>query len=98
MVTYEVVLEVEAAIAGPLERYLRRMHIPEILATGCFREITFERASATQVRTRYVAANQVDLDRYLKEHAEHFRTDFRQHFPTGVSLSRQIWTRLEDWP
>lgn len=97
MVTYEVVLEIEAAIADPLERYMRRRHIPEIFATGCFREVSFERASATRVRTRYVAADQADLDRYLKDHAERFRTDFQQHFPEGVNPSRQVWSRLQTW-
>ena len=97
MVTYEVVLEVEAPLAAALEDYMRRRHIPEILATGCFRRIAFERAGPTRFRTRYEAESQADLDRYLAEHTPRLRADFLAHFPTGVRVSREVWAEVERW-
>lgn len=97
MVYYEVVQEPEAGLAEPLERYMRAKHIPEILATGCFREIAFQRDADGRFRSRYGAATQADLDRYLAEHTAAFRADFLAHFPQGVTLERRIWTDVEVW-
>jgi hypothetical protein len=58
---------------------------PDIVATGCFRRIRFERASSSRFRTRYEAGTEADLERYLHEHAPRLRTDFQAHFPAGSS-------------
>lgn len=97
MIVYEVLVEVDAAQARALERYMRETHIPQILATGCFRRITFERAAPTRFRTRYEAATPADVDRYLAEHTAAFRADFAAHFPSGVAATREVWETLETW-
>jgi hypothetical protein len=43
-VLYEVALEVQPAIASALEAYMRDKHLPEIMATGCFKRIVFQHA------------------------------------------------------
>lgn len=97
MFTYEVQVEVPADTAEAFEAYMRRKHIPEILATGCFTDITFERASGTRFRTRYRALRKQDLDRYLLDHAPGFRTDFLEHFPEGLSVQRELWEALQEF-
>lgn len=97
-VRYEVTLEVDPSGAELVERYMRQIHIPEILATGCFRQIRFERASPHRFRTCYEAASAADVDRYLSQHAEHFRTDFRANVGELARPSREIWTELQHWP
>lgn len=94
---YEVTLEVEAALADAVERYMRGQHIPDIWATGCFRTIRFERAGPTTFRTSYEAAVSADLERYLQNHAAAFRADFATHFPTGVVVSRSVWSGVGSW-
>ena len=95
MVAYEVAVEVRADLAGAFERYMREQHIPEILVTGCFARIHFERGAPTRFRSRYEAASQAELDRYLAEHTARFRQDFMAHFPEGCTLSREVWESLE---
>lgn len=96
MFTYEVQVEAPAGVGEAFEAYMRRKHIPEIFATGCFVDITFEAASATRFRTRYRARHREDLDRYLLDHAAAFRRDFLQHFPEGLKVVRELWeTRQE---
>jgi hypothetical protein len=97
VIRYEVVLIAQARIAGALEEWMRQVHIPAILATGCFTRIQFDR-SPTRLRTVYHAASRADFERYLEDHAEHFRADFRQHFPEGVEVARDVWETVEEWP
>jgi hypothetical protein len=97
MLIYEVTLEAESAIAAAVEAHMREEHIPEILATGCFHRIRFDRASPTRFRTSYDAATEADLERYLRQHSSRLRAVFQTHFSTGVTISRETWTALESW-
>ncbi|MGB7212153.1 MAG: DUF4286 family protein [Gemmatimonadales bacterium] len=97
MIRYEVVLDVEPQLAPGLEDYMRGKHIPEILATGCFLDIRFERSGERRFRTSYHAATAADLDRYLSQHTGGFRASLIQYFPKGVTAVRETWTELESW-
>lgn len=97
MIRYEVTLDVEPRLAPGLEDYMRNKHIPEILATGCFQEIRFEKAGEGRYRTSYRAATAADLDRYLTRHTAAFRASFISYFPAGVTAIRETWTELESW-
>ncbi|HEU5170347.1 MAG TPA: DUF4286 family protein [Gemmatimonadales bacterium] len=97
-VVYEVALDADPDRVAALERYMIEQHIPEVFATGCFRTIRFERAGAMRFRTRYEAASQADLDRYLAHHTARLRAGFSAHFPEGVRLSREVWMSVADWP
>jgi hypothetical protein len=97
MILYEVTLQVEPALAPSVEEHMRQAHIPAIFATGCFRRIRFDRASAGRFRTSYQADAQADLDRYLQEHAPRFRAEFQAQFPSGVTLTRETWLQRDSW-
>ena len=98
MVSYEVTLEVEPGRLAALEAYMRKKHVPEILATKCFRHIRLDRDSGNRLRTSYQAVSPEALRDYLDHHASHFRADFQAHFPVGVTVSREIWEELKAWP
>jgi Domain of unknown function (DUF4286) len=97
MILYEVTLQVDPARARAVEDHMRREHIPEILASGCFNRIRFDRASPGRFRASYEARTESDLERYLHEHAPRFRADFQARFPSGVTVTRETWTPLESW-
>jgi hypothetical protein len=97
MINYEVTLQVEPRLAAAVEEHMRQRHSPEIFATGCFGRIRFSLASPTRFRTTYQADAQADLDRYVREHAPHFRAEFQANFPDGVVLTREIWVQREVW-
>lgn len=94
MITYEVTAIVDAALAPHYEEYMISRHLADVLASGCFVEAVLERAAAGKYRARYRAENEQDLERYLREHTAAKRADFAKHFPTGVALSREVWTEL----
>ncbi|ETW02984.1 hypothetical protein H310_05424 [Aphanomyces invadans] len=94
-VVYEVLVRCEETVADRLSAYMTGRHLPDILNTGCFASIEFEQSAAGVFRTRYKAATQADLDRYLAEHTAAMRDDFMAHFPTGVlGVERVNWTHL----
>lgn len=97
MIHYEVTVDVPEDQAVAFSAYMRRKHIPEILATGCFRAIHFQTEGPVRFRTCYQAATRADLDRYLDQHTAHFRADFLLHFPEGLQVSRQVWEDVEAW-
>lgn len=96
MVTYEVTTIVEPPLIEAYERYMRQVHIPDLLATGCFRGAALTRSAVGRYRVRY-EASEAGLERYLATHADRLRKDFTFHFPDGVSASREIWSAIETW-
>lgn len=97
MIRYEVRLAVDPALAESVEEYMVTRHIPAIMALGCFERAYFDRAEGGAFRTTYVATNRDAFDRYLQDHAEGLRADFQEHFPVGVTASRELWTQLREW-
>jgi hypothetical protein len=37
------------------------------------------------------------LDRYLTEHAPQLRADFAAHLGSTVTVSREVWSELQQW-
>jgi hypothetical protein len=96
MILYQVTLQVDAPFTDAVEHHMRSEHIPEIFATGCFRRIHLG-IPPGRLRTTYEAETPAQLDQYLQQHAPRFRADFQRHFAAGVTISREVWTRLESW-
>lgn len=95
MITYEVTATIpDAGTARRYEEYMTSRHLRDVLASGCFVQAVLERADVGKYRARYVAREQADVDRYLRDHTAALRRDFAEHFPTGVSLSRDVWQAL----
>jgi uncharacterized protein DUF4286 len=97
MVIYEVTTIVEQRLIEAYERYMRQIHIPDLLATGCFRGASLTRAATGRYRVRYEAPSEADLERYLAVHATRLREDFASHFPEGVTASREVWVPIQSW-
>lgn len=93
MLSYEVTIQLDdASLADALESYMRNGHVAAVVATGCFLDGRFEQSEPGVYRTRYGVASQEDLDRYVAEHAPRLRADFQQHFPSGLRVSRAVWS------
>lgn len=95
MLAYEVRVKVREDMVEAFAFYMRRKHLREILATGCFQAIRFERCGDDVFRTRYEAATAADLDRYLNHHAAHFRADFMAHISEGCTVTREVLETVE---
>ena len=92
MLIYEITARVESERREDYERYMKERHIPDVLSTGAFTGGQFERSVSNELfRTRFFCPTREILDRYLAEYAPALRTDFKNHFETGVELEREQW-------
>ncbi len=97
MITYEVTTIVDPLLIDAYERYMRQVHIPDLLATGCFHSAALTRSAMGRYRVRYEASTEADLERYLTTHATRLREEFASRFSTGVTASREVWTAIQSW-
>ena len=86
------------ALAYDYERFMIETHIPAVVRTGCFLHAQLHQGGEGQYRAAYLAASQAEVDRYLADFAPALREHMTARFPTGVTLSRRIWTELLQWP
>ena len=93
-IAYEVNAVVEEEICGAFENFMTGRHIPDLMATGCFREAHFERAAPGRYRTRYEAIDRSSLGRYFNEHAARLRAHVLEIFPEGITFEREEWETL----
>lgn len=97
-VLYEVTARVDDALAYDYERFMIETHIPDVVRTGCFLHARLDQGGEGQYRAAYLAASQADVDRYLADFAPALREHMTARFPTGVTLSRRVWTERMQWP
>jgi Domain of unknown function (DUF4286) len=97
MIIYEITTIVRADLVESYEKYMREIHIPDLLATGCFRGAKFTRSGEDRYRIQYEAHDQNALDEYLNKQAARIRADLLEHFSEGIELSRENWEVLQVW-
>lgn len=89
-IIYEITATVDESLTAQFERYMTERHIPDLLSTGNFTAAFFARNDDVY-RISYHADSRSRLEDYLATHAERLRTDFAEHFPAGVEVSRQTF-------
>lgn len=79
MYIYNVTIKVNWSIHEPWLIWMREIHIPEVMHTGCFTGYTFARlletddAEGPTYVTQYQAAQKEAYDTYITEHAPTLR-------------------------
>src|SRR5687768_16887824 len=96
-VTYEITATARAELCDDYERFMREIHIPDLLKTGAFYAASFSRSAPGRYRIRYEARSRAHLEAYLAQHAPQLRRHFTDTFPSGIELSREEWNVLESW-
>lgn len=91
MILYNVTINVESGIEDEWIRWMKEVHIPEVLETGCFSDHKFLKllnenpeAEGITYAVQYFAPGITSLNRYLEEfapvlqkkHAERYRNRF----------------------
>jgi 3-hydroxyisobutyrate dehydrogenase len=97
-VVYEVTARVDDALAYDYERFMIETHMPDVVRTGCFLHARLDQGGEGQYRAAYQATSQAEVDRYLADFAPRLREHMTARFPTGVTLSRRVWTERTQWP
>lgn len=97
MIHYTVFVKVPEGLSDEFEEYMRRKHIPEVMATAMFVSAEFARSDEGGFRTTYTAEDRTALDEYIENEADRLRTAFAEEFPHSVSVRREIWGSIETW-
>lgn len=97
MIIYEITATVRTDLIEKYEKYMREIHIPDLLETGFFSGAKFTRSAENRYRIQYEVKDQKDLERYLKTEANRLRAHFLENFSEGVELGRENWDVLEIW-
>lgn len=97
MIIYEITTTVSDELLETYEKYMREIHIPDLLATGYFGKAYFTRSGENRYRVQYHAHDQKALDDYLEKDAPRLREHFMSHFLKGIELSRENWEIVEEF-
>ncbi len=97
-VIYEETARVDLALAHEFAIFVRDVHIPDVVRTGCFMNARLDEGGEGQYRLVYHAALQAEVDRFLAYFAPTLRERLTARFPTGVTITRRVWTDRMRWP
>ena len=96
MILYNVTVNVQQEIEGQWLEWMRSIHIPKVLETGCFESSRFfkllleDQSGGTNYSIQYFATNMEQLERYLNTHAEQLRDEHQTKFEGKVVAFRTV--------
>jgi murein tripeptide amidase MpaA len=102
MILYNVTVSIDQAIEQQWAAYMREIHIPEVMQTGCFLESRFcrvhgEEEGGVTYATTYLAINQETYDDYLAKHAAKLRDEFNAKWAGNFAAFRTLLTVVEEF-
>lgn len=93
-VMYAVTVKIDPAIAEEWIGWMRAVHIPDVLATGCFQRCTIQAEPVTGDRAGYVleylAHSAQSLERYQQDHAPRLQQIHSARYAGRFEASRAI--------
>ena len=100
-VVYSVTLRVDASVAADWLAWMRDVHIPEVMATGCFEAFEMRR-SLEPVETgdpvyevRYLCQSIEQYRRYQETYAAELQAKHATRYSARVEASRRLFGSLE---
>lgn len=91
---YEVTVHIDAAVAAEWLDWMRTVHLPDILATGCFHRATVTTAGEAGGRTtfvlEYLAGSPALYERYQREFAPGLQASHTSRYAGRFEASRQV--------
>ncbi len=99
-VMYNVTVSLDPSIEQDWSEWMRSVHIPQVLASGCFLEARMsklnneENEGITYAMT-YIAFSQAHLDTYQKEHAPLLQKDHTERYQGKFAAFRTTLNIIE---
>lgn len=102
MVVYNVTVSVDKHKAEEWLNWMRTVHIPDMMATGHFRDskicrVHGEEDGGTTFATTYTAYSKEDLDEYQEKHAPILQADHAKKFGNHAHAFRTLLTVIEEF-
>jgi hypothetical protein len=85
MIIYNVTVNIENDVREEWIKWMKEVHIPNVMNTGLFLEykmarVMVEEESGTTYSIQYTAASMADLDLYLKDHAPRLKQEVAKKY------------------
>jgi Domain of unknown function (DUF4286) len=101
MILYNVTSNVDQAVAEAWLFFMQTIHVPEVMATGCFvrsqicRLLGDEDSDGITYAAQYYCVDLATLERYQEEFAPALRADLDRRFPNQYVSFRTVLEVLE---
>ena len=102
MIVYNVTVKIDGAAAGDWLSWMRREHIPEVIATGMFvgyrllRIMDDEEDDGLTYAVQYTSASQAQFDTYLRSYAADLQRKHKEKFGTHYVAIRTLMQVVEE--
>lgn len=100
---YQVRLRIDVDRADAWEQWMVDVHLPDVLATGCFerawicREPAEDSANRRAYQMIYIAPSRADFERYQADYAEALQADHSSRYAGSFDASRQLCDALHEF-
>lgn len=97
---YNVTINVDDDVREEWLHWMRTVHIPDVMATGCFTEwrlcrLLMEEEKGTTYAIQYTAASMEDFERYQKLYAPELQRQHTEKFKDKFVAFRTLLEQLD---
>lgn len=102
MIIYNVTVQVAEAVAAGWLQWMQQEHIPQVMATSCFKNyrilqlMDIDETDGPTYAVQYEAAAEKDYYRYIAEHAPALRRQTEERWGDKVFAFRTVMRRVDD--
>lgn len=102
MVVYNVTISIDATIAEDWLQWMRDTHIPDVMATGHFRDskicrVHGEEEGGVTYAIIYTAISEEDLTTYQKQHAPRLQAEHTEKFQGKFASFRTLLSVVQEF-
>ncbi|MBL1280860.1 MAG: DUF4286 family protein [Fluviicola sp.] len=102
MILYNVTVSIDKSVHLAWLDWMRNAHIPDVMATGCFKECRISRVHGEEeggmtFAISYIAPTQEDFDEYQEKHATSLQNDHSAKFNGKFAAFRTMLTVIEEF-
>ena len=102
MVVYNVTISIDVAVADNWLEWMKETHIPDVMATGCFRDskicrVQGEEEGGMTFAIMYTAHTAEDMDDYQTKHAPKLQLEHTERFKGKFASFRTLLSVVQEF-
>jgi len=102
MILYNVTVSIDPEISEEWLGWMREVHIPDVMATGCFKESRISRVHGEEeggitYAITYLAENQETFDIYQRDFAPDLQRDHTKRYSGRFAAFRTLLSVIEEF-
>ena len=102
MILYNITVSIDPAVSEDWLDWMRKQHIPDVMATGCFIESRISRVHGEEdggmtFAITYLSPSQEKLDEYREAHAPRLQKDHSVRYEGRFAAFRTFLSVIEEF-